>query len=193
MSRPKEFDPDAALDAALALFWERGYEATSIADLVERLGVNRASLYATFGDKHALYLEALDRYIRTRDPDPVSLLAKPGPALENVRALVRLYARGASSVRGPRGCLVVNTVAELLPRDRAAARRVEASWRTLESALTAALERARSEGDLPADKDPRRTARFILVLLQGIQVMAKGDAAAARVRDAAEVALAALG
>ena len=91
MARTKEFDPDAALRAALELFWERGYEATSMADLVERLGIGRASLYATFGGKHELYLKALNLYLRTQDPDPVELLSRPGPVLPAVRALLEKY------------------------------------------------------------------------------------------------------
>ena len=193
MARPKEFDPDAVLDRALALFWERGYEATSVADLVERLGVGRASLYATFGDKHALYLRALDRYVATRDLGPIALLSQPGPAIDAVRAVVRSYADLAASDRRRRGCFVVNTATERLPGDRAAARRVESRWDALEAALTEALRRAQAEGDLPPERDPRRTARFLLVLLQGIQVLARSGSSAARVRDAAEEALAALG
>jgi TetR/AcrR family transcriptional repressor of nem operon len=193
MARPKEFDPDTVLDRALALFWERGYEATSVADLVERLGVGRASLYATFGDKHAIYLRALDRYVAMRHPDYVVLLSRPGPAIDALRAVVRAYAEGAASDRQRRGCFVVNTATERLPTDRAAARRVEAEWDTLERALEGALRRAQAEGDLPSERDPRRTARFLLALLQGIQVLARSGGCAARVRDAAEEALALLG
>lgn len=80
MSRSKEFDPDAALQQAMELFWEHGYEATSLAQLTDRLGIGRASLYATFGDKRELYLQALRRYLETRDPDPLELLSQPGPA-----------------------------------------------------------------------------------------------------------------
>lgn len=89
MARTKEFDPDAALQSALELFWRRGYEATSMADLVEHLGIGRASIYATFGNKHELYLKALDRYGESRDPALLDALSKPGPALPAVRAVVR--------------------------------------------------------------------------------------------------------
>src|SRR5690606_30739786 len=74
--RPKEFDPDVALQAAMELFWEHGYEATSMAMLTERLGIGRASLYATFGDKQHLYRLAVQRYLRTRSPDPIELLSR---------------------------------------------------------------------------------------------------------------------
>ena len=192
MARTKEFDPDAALDAALELFWRRGYEATSMADLVEHLGIGRASLYATFGSKHELYLKALDRYLETRRPDPVELLSQPGPVLPAVRALVRSYADEAARDEQRRGCMVVNAAMERLPHDRMVARRVQASWDTLEVALTAALTRARAQGELPAGKDPRALARFLLAVLQGLRVLGKGDPDPGRLKDAAEQALAAL-
>ncbi|MFG3488676.1 MULTISPECIES: TetR/AcrR family transcriptional regulator [unclassified Streptomyces] len=193
MARTKEFDPDAALQAALELFWARGYEATTMSDLVERLGIGRASIYATFGNKHTLYLRAMDRYLETRDPRIVEELSAPGPALPAVRALVRRFAAEASA-DGERanGCFVTNSAAELGPHDTAVARRVELSWEQIETLLYAALTRARAGGELPADRDPRALARMLLVLLQGIRVVGKASSEPARVRDAAEQALALL-
>lgn len=192
MARPREFEIDEALDAAMELFWEKGYEATSIADLTERLGIGRASLYAAFGDKHELYLRALDRYIKTRDPDPVELLSRPGPVLPAVRALVRAYAEESACDAKRRGCMIVNAATERLPGDAAVERRIEAAWNALETALVSALIRARAQGELPPDRDPRALARFILVLLQGMRVVAKGSPDPDRLRDAADQALALL-
>ncbi|MEU7752628.1 TetR/AcrR family transcriptional regulator [Micromonospora sp. NPDC049101] len=189
MARTKEFDPDAALRAALDLFWERGYEATSMADLVEHLGVARASIYATFGNKHDLYLKALDRYGDLVDPILLRDLSQPGPALPAVRALVERYACEAGDDGGRRGCFIVNTAVEVAPHDRQAARRVTASWDYLETALTSALIRAQSQGELAPGKDPRALARLLLVLLQGIRVVGKVSAEPRRLRDAAAQAL----
>ncbi len=190
MARAKEFDPDVALTRAMELFWQRGYEATSMADLTEHLGIGRASLYATFGDKHQLYLRAVERYLETRDPSPIELLSQPGPVLPAVRTLVEVYVRDTIEDDQRRGCLVVNSAAELLPRDRSVARLVEANWDAIEVALTSALTRARAQGELPASKDPRGIARFLLVFLQGVRVMGKGSPDPARLRDAAAHALA---
>ncbi|HEU5160246.1 MAG TPA: TetR family transcriptional regulator [Streptosporangiaceae bacterium] len=192
MARTKEFDPDAALRSALELFWERGYEATSMADLVERLGIARASIYATFGGKRELYLKALDRYGELAHPDLLTDLSQPGPALPAVRALVARYATEAAHDDRRRGCFVVNTAVELAPRDPAAARRVQASWDYLETALTSALIRARAQGELAEGKDPRALARCLLVFLQGLRVMGKAATEPERLRDAAEQALALL-
>ncbi|WP_030933873.1 TetR/AcrR family transcriptional regulator [Streptomyces sp. NRRL S-646] len=190
MARTKEFDPDAALQSALELFWRRGYEATSMSELVDHLGIGRASIYATFGSKHELYLKALERYDRAGLPPIVRELSQPGPALPAVRALVRRYATEATDEQlRLNGCLVTNTASELAPHDPAAARRVERNWDHLETVLHSALVRAQAQGELPADRDPLTLARMLLVLLQGLRVVGKASADPARVRDAAEQAL----
>ncbi|MFC7328314.1 TetR/AcrR family transcriptional regulator [Marinactinospora rubrisoli] len=189
MARTKEFDPDAALRAALELFWRRGYEATSMADLVEHLGIGRASIYATFGSKRRLYQRALEHYAEIRDPDPVTVLSQPGPVLPAVRALLETYTRQMIEDETRRGCFVVNTAVELAPHDGKAARSVAAAWAEIETALVSALVRARAQGELPPDRDPHALARFLLVMLQGIRVVGKGDPDPARLRDALREAL----
>lgn len=189
MSRTKEFDPDVALDRAMELFWERGFEATSMALLTERLGIGRASLYATFGDKHQLYLAALRRYLQTRDPDPLELLSRPGPVVPAVRALVEAYVQESLTDERRRGCLVVNSATELLPHDQPVTQLVESSWQSLETALSSALIRARAQQELPPDRDPRALARFLLVFLQGVRVLGRATPDPDRLRDAAAQAL----
>jgi TetR/AcrR family transcriptional regulator, transcriptional repressor for nem operon len=190
VARAKEFDPGLALDRAMELFWQNGYEATSLALLTERLGIGRASLYATFGDKRELYLKALRHYLESRHPSPIELLSQPGPALPAVRALVELYVQESIEDEQRKGCLVVNSATELLPGDRPVARLVESSWDGIEVALASALTRARAQGELAPGKDPRALARFLLVFLQGVRVMGKGSPNAERLRDAADHALA---
>ncbi|MBP1160290.1 TetR/AcrR family transcriptional regulator [Rhodococcus sp. PvR099] len=189
MARTKAFDPDVALQSALELFWRHGYEATSMTDLVEHLGVGRASLYATFGNKHDLYLKAMDRYGETRDPRLFSELSQPGPALPAVRAVVRRFADEASSNQRLNGCFITNTAAELGPHDTDAARRVEVSWEHIETLLYSALVRAQTQGELPANRDPRGLARMLLVLMQGMRVVGKASSDPVRVHTAAEQAL----
>lgn len=188
MARTKEFDPDAVLQRALELFWEHGYEATSMTDLVAHLGISRASIYATFGNKHALYMKALQRYLELRDPNPMELLSQPGPALPAVRALVEWHVEESVRDERQRGCFIVNTAVEL-PRDPRAAQCVASAWDTLEVALTSALTRAAAQGELAADADPRALARFLLVTMQGIRVVAKAAPEPSRLWDTAEHAL----
>ncbi|MFG3407565.1 TetR/AcrR family transcriptional regulator [Streptomyces sp. NPDC048142] len=190
MARTKEFDPEAALQSALQLFWQHGYEATSMADLVEHLGIGRASIYATFGNKHELYLKALDRYNENRDSGLLRELSQPGPALPAVRTVVLRFAADATADdRRLKGCFVTNTAAELGAHDPAAARRVEASWDHIETLLRSALVRAQAQGELGADRDPHALARMLLVLMQGLRVVGKASNDPRRVRDAAEQAL----
>ncbi|WP_344601891.1 TetR/AcrR family transcriptional regulator [Streptomyces glaucus] len=192
MARTKEFDPDAALQSALELFWRRGYEATSMSDLVEHLGIGRASIYATFGNKRELYLKAFDRYCENRDALLLRELSRPGPALPAVRSVVRRFADEAAEEQRLYGCFVTNTAAELAPHDPEAARRVERRWDHVETLLHSALARAQAQGELPEDRDPRALARMLLVVTQGLRVVGKASSDPARVREAAEQALALL-
>ncbi|HBF84394.1 MAG TPA: TetR family transcriptional regulator, partial [Streptomyces sp.] len=149
--------------------------------------------YATFGNKHELYLKAMDRYAEGRDPQLLAELSQPGPALPAVRALIRRFAAEATSAEGRlHGCLITNTAVELAPHDPAAARRVEISWDHVETPLHSALVRAQAQGELPEGRDPRALARMLLVLLQGVRIVGKASSDPARVRDAAEQALALL-
>lgn len=189
MSRGKEFDVDAACEAALTLFWRQGFEATSVNDLVAHLGVAKASLYATFGTKHQLYLTALKRYVGRADARVVADLAQPGLALPAVRGLIGRYVAEILADDDRAGCFVVNAAMELLPRDADVARLVERSWDTLEVSLTLALERAKAQHELDQDCDPPALAGFLLTVLQGLRVLGKGADAEARVRAASAQAL----
>lgn len=188
MARTKEFDPDVALRAALDLFWRKGYEATSIQDLVEHLGIGRASIYATFGTKHELYLRALDRYCEEMVGHNAYTLAPAGPALPAVRQLITSFAEDALTDPDRKGCFVTNTAVECLPHDELAATRVDIGLNGLESAIAGTLSRARDQGELSADKDPLALARFLVTLIQGIRVIAKRPDRQ-RLRDAVGQAL----
>jgi TetR/AcrR family transcriptional regulator, transcriptional repressor for nem operon len=188
MARPREFDQDVVLNRAMELFWDQGYQATSMDNLVEHLGIGRASLYATFGSKHELFLKALDAYIQARVTSLTDVLSQPGPVLPAVRKVVGLFLRRASDLERP-GCMVVNTATELATSDPQAGRYVQRSWMALESTLASALARARAQGELAADRDPHALASFLLVFIQGMLVVGKGDPDPVRLKIAAEQAL----
>lgn len=192
MVRTKEFDPDSVLQRAMDLFWERGYEATSMADLTEHLGIGRASLYGTFGNKHDLYLAAMRRYLRGSETGFVKALSQPGPALPPLRAMVQGWVDEALQDPNRKGCLVVNAAVEMTPRDPDVTRQVEVSWSVAETAIVSALIRARAQGELAAEKDPYEIAGFLLVVMQGMRVVARAAPDEARLRAAARHALAAL-
>ncbi len=188
MGRTKEFDPGATLQAALELFWRKGYEATSMQDLVDHLGINRGSIYATYGSKHELYLRALDRYCENEGVAALERLNQPGPVLPAVRDFLRAFATEALGDADRKGCLVTNTAIELLPEDDQAQRRVETAFHEVESAITGALIRAKAQGELEEEVDVRAQARFLVTFVQGLRVMGKtGDER--RINDAVEQAM----
>ncbi len=181
MARTKEFDPDTALRAALELFWRRGYEATSMQDLVGHLGIGRASIYATFGSKRELYLKALDRYCADTGGRNAHLLCGSGPALPGIRQYIEAL------VDEPKGCFVTNTAVEL-PHDESAAELVDIGLNGLQAAIAGALVRAQDQGELAADKDPQALARFLVTFVQGVRVLAKRPDRQ-RLRDAVDEAM----
>ena len=191
MARTKEFDRESALDKAMNLFWSKGYEATSMAELLETMGIGRQSLYDTFGDKHDLFLAALSRYEElTGTP-----LRTCFDTAESVRGAFRdLFMRFVreTEVEQRRGCFMVNTAAELSALDPKAAKAVQASQRGLEALFFKALRRAHESGELPASKDPRALARFLVGALQGLRLAAKADPGSPALRDIARITLAAL-
>ncbi|WP_431955386.1 TetR/AcrR family transcriptional regulator [Nocardia lijiangensis] len=193
MARTKEFDPDVVLDRALQLFWKRGYEATSVADLTEHLGIARACIYATYGRKHELFMKALQRHVEVVDALVTAELARPGPALPAIRGLIDRFVTESCSENRFLGCLVTNAAVELAARDAEVARLVESSWARTETALASALARARAQGELTPDVDPRAMARFLLVFLQGVWVLERAPDTATRLRDAGRMVASILG
>ncbi|MGW5312071.1 TetR/AcrR family transcriptional regulator [Nocardia thailandica] len=193
MARTKEFDPDEVLGRALDLFWRQGYEATSIADLVDHLGIARACIYSTYGPKHDLFMKALRRHVEIVDLRITAQLSGTGPALPLVHGLIELFVAESCTENRYLGCLVTNAAVELAAGDPEVARVVESSWARTESALHSALTRARAQGELAADADPRALARFLLVFLQGVWVLERAPDAADRLRDASRIARSILG
>jgi len=193
MARSKSFDPDVALRKAMQLFWRQGYEATSVDQLVQAMGINRASLYGTFGDKHALFLKSLDRYIETvLDPRLAALEAASSPraGLEGMLAELAAFAAGDPQRRG---CLAVNAACELGARDPEVATRLSAQAAKIEAALAALLARAIDDGEAAPGHDPHALARLLAALVDGLRVRSKLGAERASLEGIAATALALLG
>lgn len=192
MADVKHFDPETALDRAMALFWRRGYEATSVGDLVAELGVSRSSLYATFGDKPALFQAALERYRRVEAGPRHALLTGDGPVLDAIRELLEGIAAAPSVHPDRRGCLIVNAAMERVPADPATAAVVAAQLGSFEEALAGALRRGQERGELDPGQDATALARFLVTVVQGMRVVGKAGADPAVLGDVVEVALAAI-
>lgn len=192
MGRPREFDRSAALDEAMALFWARGYHATSIQDLVDHLGVNRQSLYDTFGSKEDLYRAALERYRELQALPIRRSLERDGPLGEVLRDFFRELIAGQLK-NGGNGCLMTNTATELAAQDEAIFRVCAANARQLEAAFSGLLARAQAAGEIPAQRPVLPLARFLVSTMNGLAVTAKATRDPKVLNDVVEVALSALG
>ena len=185
--RPRSFDDDEVVDRAMDLFWRRGYGATSMRDLKDELGVLPGSLYGAFGDKHALFLRALERYAEdTRDA--AGDLAQGRQVLPRLRALLAGVLDAAAEEPG-RGCMLGNTAAESLPADTEATELVSDALDALEAAIERALERGRESGEVRDDVDAGAHARMLVALIQGLHLVARVEDDPARLEDAVEAAL----
>jgi len=192
--RPKEFEPDDIADAAMQVFWVRGYAATSVQDLVEGTGLSRSSLYSTFESKQGLYQQALRRYEAVTTSN-VELLAGPGPVKDLVRQLLMRILDDELSDAQRRGCLVANATLELAGRDDAVAELVAHNFLRLQKALEKSIARGQQRGEVAAGKPPRALARFIVNTMQGMRVLSKGSTPQNRrqcLLDVIDVALGAL-
>ena len=187
--RTRAFDRDEALDRAVAVFWEHGYDATSIALLTEAMGIGAPSLYAAFGDKRALFDEALDRYLRTYGAFTARALAEEPTAREAVERLLREAAAAYTGAGHPPGCLLITAATNCTPGSAG----VKARLRDLRAQGHLALEQkiaaAVQAGELPAGTDARALATFCAATLQGMCAQARDGATRS---DLAAIAAAAL-
>lgn len=189
MPRPKEFNPDDAIEKAMQVFWYKGYEATSMEDLLSAMDLNRGSLYDTFGDKRQLFLKVIDRYCHGFVGEKFSLLDQPGPALPTLRRFIHGMIEGGLADPQRRGCLIANTVMELAPHEQDIAGKVCQAMKRGEDAFFKILTRAKEQGELAKDKDPRALARFLTTMMQGTIMSIKAGASADVVKQTAETAL----
>ena len=169
----KQFDTDAALDQAMRAFWAHGYEATSIQDLVRCMGINRGSLYATFGDKRQLFIRALHRYDARHRQDWIAALAASRPPKA---AIVGAFEEAIAVALEPGardGCLLVNTALELSPHDAEISAFVAEALAGMEEFFRTMIEHGQAAGDIPAAIVPADTARALLGLFVGLRVLAR--------------------
>ena len=192
MARHKEFDSDEALHKAMEVFWSRGYEAASVQDLVKHMGINRQSLYDTFGDKHALYLRALDLYREVEGRKVFELLEQPGSVKKTLRLLFEGVIERALCDRQRRGCFMGNAMSELAGRCKETAARAGANMAAAEEAFYRALLRGKKEGELKHVRDLRAVARFLCSSMQGLVLTAKAIQDRKTLEDVVKVTLSVL-
>jgi TetR/AcrR family transcriptional repressor of nem operon len=192
--RPRQFDVDGVLDQVVELFWRQGFEATSVADIVEATGLNKSSLYNAFGSKEELFDRALTRYVEMRAGLLQEIVVDGTRGLDDIFALMTFMESEITSELGGRGCLAVNSSTELGNRDDET-RAASSLYRdTIRRALTAALTRAEDLGELPDGSAPTY-AEVLLPWMLGMAVVASGGAERAEIAahfDAARTLLTSL-
>jgi AcrR family transcriptional regulator len=188
MGRPREFSEDAAVEAAMRVFWEKGYEGTSLDDLTAAMGINRSSLYSSFGDKESLFRRVISRYSAgylTFITDALNQLT----ARDAIEALWRNTVKFLSDPTHPRGCLSLQggmTCGSGMEK----VRKAMIDWRKSALApIEKRMQRARKEGDLPADVNPLDLARYVLIVMNGLSIQAANGASLTEMNAAVDLAL----
>ncbi len=173
MPRSKQFDPEVVIDKAMKTFWESGYEATSVQQLVDATGINRFSMYQAFGDKRGLFQHALDHYYRDVLARITSLSEKPDRGLEAIRSYFEALATTLTSSIGKLGCLGQNIGIELALRDDDAVAPLREMYETLAMNFEVALESAAERGEVRKDAVGGDVSRYLVTVAQGMILMAR--------------------
>jgi TetR/AcrR family transcriptional regulator, transcriptional repressor for nem operon len=193
MARPREFDETIALEAAIACFWRRGYEATSVRDLADSMGISGPSLYNAFGDKRALFVAALERYLDHSTRARIKRLQDTLPPKKAARRFIEEIIERSLSDRERRGCFLINSALEVAPHDRELGALIADRLGEIEAFFCRSIKAAQADGTVPPDCSPADLARLLLGVLLGIRVLARskpdralleGVAGAARTRSA---------
>ncbi|RST20765.1 TetR/AcrR family transcriptional regulator [Streptomyces sp. WAC04770] len=188
MGRPRGFDEEAALDLAVEVFWRQGYEGTSISDLTDAMGINRPSLYATYGNKEQLFHRAFDRYRKTKTAYIANAFEQP-TAYAVIESFLRGSADALTADGHPLGCLSVQGGLACSPRNAGIPDALAAGRATTERALAQRLARATQDGDLQEKTDPQALARFVMILSEGFAVHATAGTEPADLHASIDIAL----
>lgn len=172
MARPRQFDQALVLEAAVQCFWDRGYEATSVQDLVRASGVTAASLYNAFGDKRAIFRAALEHYVDTRLGERMRRCDALPPE-QAIRGFFEEVVRASSNDRARKGCMLVNTALELAPHDAELRARVAAVLKRLERFFLRHVEAGQAAGSFTRALPARVLAGHLVGVLMGLRVLAR--------------------
>jgi|SRR5579862_5993368 len=188
MGRPRAFSEMTALDAAMRVFWENGYEGATLDDLTRAMGINRSSLYATFGDKEKLFRQVIARYAGGPGAYIYEALTRP-TAREVIETLLRRSVKLLSDPTHPPGCLSLQG-GLACGSGAEAVKQAMIDWRKRGQAeIQTRMQRAHAEGDLPKDISPKALSRYVSILLNGLAVQAANGATRADMSGAVELAL----
>ena len=173
MARTKDFDESEVLAKAIKLFWQKGYNGTSMQDLVDGLGISRSSIYDTFGDKHQLYLRALESYKQEETVKRDQVLHGSLPAREAIRQLMDLTILEMIRDKQHKGCFLINSAVEVGSQDKDTNAIICQNERQLEADFYEVIKSGQSKGEISRKHDPRALSRFLLNTIVGLRVTGK--------------------
>ena len=175
VGRPRQFDEEQVLDAAMKAFWANGYEATSLADLVSVTGLHKGSLYQAFGDKHALFIQTLNRYLQNVRRHKSHILEASDTPLGGIRAVLHGFIDMSEDDSScPRGCMAVKSLVEMAPHDPEVQRIMEDHKNGMRTSIEGRVRQAQANGDLGGDKSPEMIASLIMIFMDGLATQATG-------------------
>ncbi|AWP27648.1 TetR/AcrR family transcriptional regulator [Paenibacillus glucanolyticus] len=189
MGRVREFDEEKVLDSAMQLFWEKGYEATSLSDLTSRMGIQRPSIYSAFGDKKELFETALRKYTMSHASEARSKLQNQPSVREAFRAFFENLVDEEYSVSRSRGCFCINTMVELAPHDEKFEILTREHQMYLAVIFQETIERGIQSGELASRTDAKALSQALIVSLIGLTVMLKSRPERSFINNTIEVTL----
>jgi TetR/AcrR family transcriptional repressor of nem operon len=186
MGRNFEFSREETLNRAMQVFWQKGYKATIMRDLIKEMGIQPGSIYNTFGDKHSLFLEALKHYGEVVTANALKILERDASPMENLQIFFNeIILRPAD--KKCRGCLLVNTVVELAPHDSETADIAKEIMQKIETAFYNCLKKSRDYGEIPKEKNIRALSKFFASSTHGLLVTGKSNTSQEEMRDVVNV------
>ena len=192
MARPREFDEEEALGQVMRVFWDRGYQASTFADLTKAADVQKQSLYGVFGDKRSLFLKSLALYRNQFLAKARKVVSEADSPLEGIARLLRYAARPPGPKDGPSGCLMTNTALELGLSDPDVAAELKRTFRTLEEILIAAVKRGQERGEITTRFDSTAIGQSLANTINGLRVLQNTGATGQQLKTVVELALAAI-
>ncbi len=175
MARTKDFDENEVLAKAIQLFWHKGYNGTSMQDLVDGLGISRSSLYDTYTDKHTLYIKALESYQNAGACKIQEIINNPAPAKEIIKELLELATGELLVDQQHKGCFMVNAEVETAPHDTEVNDLVCRNEQQMEQAFFEVIQKGKDSGEIKNQQDARALARFIFNAVKGMRVTGKSS------------------
>lgn len=189
MARTKQFKEEEALQSAMTLFWKKGFHATSMQDLVDTMGINRASMYNTFGDKNALYNKAFEKYQAMARRRIDAMLNEHDSVKDTLQAMFLGAIKESTADSDRKGCFIVNAATELASQNEVMCQTIEGNRRIVEEAFGDLIQKGITSGEISPKRDPKAIASFLFMFYSGLQVIIKTNPNKDELTKAVETAL----